>query len=131
VIHLTALSGGGGGSTRHRSTDSVNNPYMEGRRTKGSAKLASHTHGGPIPPGRYKINTPAQYPHLGLAARLDHPGFRPLGRDGFYIHGGPHGSDGCIVPLDHARFIELMNALTRSHGGTLVVEETADGTRYA
>jgi hypothetical protein len=55
-----------------------------------------------------------------------------MGRDGFYIHGrGPHGSDGCIVPLDKTEFSNLMKALTKSHGGTLVVEETADGTRYA
>jgi hypothetical protein len=55
-----------------------------------------------------------------------------MGRDGFFIHGrGPHGSDGCIVPLDMTQFIDLMNALTKSNGGTLVVAEAMDGSRFA
>lgn len=28
LVHISALSGGGGGSTRHRASDAVNNPYM-------------------------------------------------------------------------------------------------------
>jgi hypothetical protein len=132
MFHISALSGGAGGSTKHGTSNAVNNPYMEGLKTKGAAASAGHVHGGPLPPGKYVVHTPAHHPHLGLSARLDHPRFRPMGRDGFYIHGqGPHGSDGCIVPLDRAQFNDLMKALSKSHGGTLVVEETADGTRYA
>ncbi len=132
MFHIEALSGGAGGSTKHSGTDAVNNPYMEGLKTTGASASPGHVHGGPLPPGKYVVHTPAHHPHLGLSARLDHPRFRPMGRDGFYIHGrGPHGSDGCIVPLDQTKFNDLMKALTKSHGGMLVVEETADGTRYA
>lgn len=68
MFHLSAYSGGGGGSTAHESVSSMNNPYMEGLKTTGKA-------------------------HLGLAAQLVHPRWRPMGRDGFYIHGrGPHGA---------------------------------------
>src|SRR5262245_28880542 len=101
MYHIEALSGGAGGSKKHSPTAAVNNPYMEGLKSKEAPNSPNHVHGGPIPPGTYKVRTPGQHPHLGLAARLDHPSARPMRRDGFYIHGrGPHGSDGCIVPLD-------------------------------
>jgi len=46
-------------------------------------------------------------------------GERALGRDSFYIHGrDPH------------QFSQLMQDLSTTHGGTLVVVETMDGTRY-
>ena len=132
MFHIPALSGGGGGSTQNAGTDTINNPYMEGLKTSGAANSPFHIHGGPLPPGKYVVHTPAQHPHLGLSAELEHPDFDPMGRDGFYIHGrGPHGSDGCIVPLDKGKFNDLMEALKQSQGGTLFVEETNDGTRYA
>jgi hypothetical protein len=110
----------------------MNNPYMEGLRTSGQARALGHVHGGPIPPGTYTIHEPGHHPHLGLSARLAHPRFRPMRRDGLFIHGqGPHGSDGCIVPLDRAKFVELMTPFRVSHGGKLIVQETVDGTRYA
>ena len=130
VFHMSALSGGGGGSTKHRPTISVNNPYMEAVKTKDSSK--GHVHGGPIPPGKYTILKPSLHPHLGLSAKLVHRHFRPMGRDGFYIHGrGPHGSDGCIVPLEALKFHDLMSALTTSNGGVLFVEEAMGGERFA
>jgi len=53
-------------------------------------------------------------------------------RDGFYIHGrGHHGSERCIMPLNPVQFQDLMAALTESNGGTLVVEETMSGDRFA
>jgi len=132
MFHMTAVSGGGAGSTRNQPATSANNPYMEGLKTVGDSKSLGHVHGGPIPPGLYKVHTPSHHPHLGLSARLDHPRFKPMGRDGFYIHGrGPHGSDGCIVPLDVSKFNELMAALKGSKGGTLFVEETVEGWRFA
>jgi hypothetical protein len=131
-FHIEALSGGAGGSTNNKPSDAVNNPYMEGLKTVGSNSAVGHRHGGPIPPGRYTIVKPSHHPHLGLSAQLTHPRWRPMGRDGFYIHGrGPHGSDGCIVPLNHARFVDLMDALTKSGGGVLAVQETMDGVRFA
>jgi hypothetical protein len=130
LFHMSALSGGGGGSTKHRPATSVNNPYMEALKTRSSS--TSHVHGGPIPPGKYTILKPSHHPHLGLSAKLVHPHFRPMGRDGFYIHGrGPHGSDGCIVPLESPKFQELMTALALSNGGVLFVEETMGGERFA
>jgi len=131
-FHVSALSGGAGGTTKAKTSDAVNNPYAEGLKTAGSVKSAGHRHGGPIPPGTYIIHKPAKHPHLGLSARLDHPHWRPMGRDGFYIHRrGPHGSDGCIVPLRQPEFDAIMDALTKSNGGMLVVAETMDGNRFA
>jgi hypothetical protein len=131
VVHMIALSGGGGGSTLHKTVMSMNNPYMETLKTVGSGK--HHVHGGPLPPGKYHTCTPAHHPHLGLSARLDPATPKPpMGRDGFYIHGtGPHGSDGCIVPTDKTQFQKLMGMLTASNGGTLFVAETMDLSRFA
>lgn len=131
MVHIIALSGGGGGSTKNRTVSSMNNPYMEGLKTIGNGK--QHTHGGPIPPDSYIVDTPSHHPHLGLSARLESvSGKKPMGRDGFYIHGrGPHGSDGCIVPLDPNQFKNLMDGLTTTGGGRLIVAETMDGSRFA
>ncbi|MCP5528181.1 MAG: hypothetical protein H7A47_15420 [Verrucomicrobiales bacterium] len=128
-FQLFAASGGGGGSTKHEPSTSANNPYMTGLRTRG--KGARHRHGGPLPLGRYKIHRPAKHPHLGRSAFLEpFQGIPMLGRSGFFIHGrGPHGSDGCIVPL--AQFKALMDALESSDGGTLHVLEATGGTRFA
>ena len=132
MFNITALSGGGGGSTQHRPTSAVNNPYMEAFKTVKKSGAPGHQHGGPIPPGKYSIMKPAQHPHLGLSAQLVHPQWKPMGRDGFYIHGrGSHGSDGCIVPLEPHQFHNLMTALKQSNGGTLIVQETMSGDRYA
>jgi hypothetical protein len=131
MIYVTALSGGGGGSTRHGGNSDTNNPYSTGVKTE---EGKTHQHGGPIPTGRYRILPPSRHPHLGLSCRLDpydadqtrHMG----GRDGFYIHGrGPHGSDGCIVPMED--FQELMTALGKDRGGVLFVLEAMDGSRFA
>jgi len=132
LYHLLALSGGAGGSTKRPAESSTNNPYLEGLKTSGGPSEKKHVHGGPVPPGKYKIEPPAKHPHLGLSAKLVHPGWKPMGRDGFFIHGrGPHGSDGCIVPLNSKQFQDLMDALTQSNGGSLVVEEAMGGNRYA
>lgn len=131
MFNLSALSGGGGGSTQHRPTYAANNPYMEAFKTVAKAGKG-HVHGGPIPPGKYTIKKPSHHRHLGLSAELVHPHFKPMGRDGFYIHGrGHHGSDGCIVPLDPNQFQNLMTALTHSNGGSLIVQETMSGDRFA
>jgi hypothetical protein len=130
TISISAVTGCGGGSTKHAPAASMNNPYMYGLKTVGTG--AHHQHGGPIPLGCYKISAPAQHPHLGLSARLDPE--RPLqnNRGGFFIHNrGPHGSDGCIVPTDPSKFHQLMHGLTVTHGGTLVVVENMSGTRFA
>jgi len=132
VYNLEALSGGGGGSTAHPGNADTNNPYSQGVKTTGEGK--AHRHGGPIPMGRYRIEPPAQNRHLGRSCRLD-PFDRVqdkqmFGRDGFFIHGrGPHGSDGCIVPLES--FGQLMDDLATDRGGVLYVYEAMDGGRFA
>lgn len=111
-FNIHALSGGGGGSRNPDNPDVlydpgvINNPYMTGQRT-----MPGERRGGPIPPGSYKINSPAKHKHLGLSAQLTPRSTASMaGRGGFYIHGrGPRGSDGCIVPMD--KFQELMSAL--------------------
>lgn len=130
LIHISALSGGGGGSTRNHPSGAVNNPYMEGLKTVSTR--AGHVHGGPLPPGTYTIKNPALNRHLGLSAELVPKRANMMGRSGFFIHGrGPHGSDGCIVPLNHSQFNQLMHALRISHGGNLVVAERMGGERFA
>lgn len=132
MFHVLALSGGGGGSTRSAPDDAMDNPYMEAWKAQPPTPTKGHVHGGPVPPGKYSIHTPSHHPHLGLSARLIHPSWKPMGRDGFFIHSrGPHGSDGCIVPLDAAKFRELMSALTDSKGGTLFVRENMSDTGLA
>jgi hypothetical protein len=37
MFNMTVLSGGAGGSTKASGTDAVNNPYMEGLKTRGAA----------------------------------------------------------------------------------------------
>ena len=123
MIHLSALSGGGGGSRVHPGNSDTNNPRSQGVK---EVDGAHHIHGGPIPAGRYKVLSPGHHRKLGLAAQLDPyddvQARSMYGRDGFYIHGrGPHGSDGCIVPMEG--FAELMAALTRDRGGVLYVLE--------
>ncbi len=129
LFHIPALSGGGGGSTKHSPDDSTNNPYMEALKTVDTKGM--HIHGGPIPPGKYVIGTPRHHPHLGRCAPLVAEG-AAMGRGGFFIHGrGKHGSDGCIVPLNKARFNGLMAALTASKGGILLVQESMSDIRFA
>ena len=130
-VHIPALSGGGGGSTKSSPADTTNNSYMTGLKTADTK--GKHIHGGAIPLGKYAIAMPAQHPHLGRSARLAATGGQSMyRRDGFFIHGrGPHGSDGCIVPLDAGQFTKLMEALEKSKGGFLWVEESMGGTRFA
>ena len=130
TFHLLALSGGGGGSTaKPQDFGGGFYPYLTGKKTTGTG--VSHVHGGPIPPGRYIIHPPSQNPHLGLSAFLEPYGNgQMMDRSGFYIHGrGPHGSDGCIVPLEN--FKPLMDAIAKDGGGTLFVQEAMGGARFA
>jgi hypothetical protein len=108
---IDALSGGGGGSTKDMGSSSTNNPYYTGLKSKFKSSNPHHIHGGPIPPGRYKIARPSKHVRLGLSAQLIPDSSNSMmGRSGFFIHGrGVHGSDGCIVPL--SGFQDLMNAL--------------------
>ena len=59
-----------------------------------------------------------------------------MGRDTrkpFLIHKrGPHGSDGCIVPMIGPKeFQDFMDSLDRDNGGTLYVDESIEGYRFA
>ena len=129
MIHISAVSGGGGGSRRNPPSSDMNNPRSQSLK---EVDGAHHVHGGPIPAGRYRVFTPSHHRILGLSARLDPyddaQASRMYGRDAFYIHGrGPHGSDGCIVLMEH--FADTMAALTRDRGGELNVLEAMGGAR--
>ena len=127
-FYIHALSGGGSGSTKGAGNSAGNNPYSTGLKTSGAAGSASHVHGGPVPLGKYRIHRPAFRSGHGKCAVLEPQS--GSNRSGFLIHGrGPHGSDGCIVPL--SQFPELMAALEKENGGTLFVEETSGGARFA
>ena len=118
MIHIRAVSGGGGGSTKHGGNADTDNPAST------SVKEAGTRRGGPLPEGRYKIHTPSRRAHLGLCAELDpydkEQASHMFGRSGFFIHGrGPLGSDGCIVPMES--FATVMEYLVKDRGGMLVV----------
>lgn len=132
-FHICAASGGGGGSTKNTPAFWANNPYYPGLKTYGKPTVEYHVHGGPIPPGLYKIDRPKLHPTLKLSARLTPKNPKAVGkRDGFLIHGpGPHGSDGCIVLLKQKELEPLMYALSWSAGGTLFVEEAMYGVHFA
>jgi hypothetical protein len=127
MIHIIAWSGGAGGSKTKNAPEAqvVNNPYLYAKKTVESRN--AHVHGGPIPPGGYRILPPAQHKKLGLSSFLQPLRKLPNKRDGFFIHKqGPHGSDGCIVPADES-FDDLMTRLKTSGGGSLHVLESMDG----
>ena len=131
MLNLTAVSGGGGGSKVYAGNSDTFNPHSQGLK---EVDGKHHVHGGPIPAGRYKVLPPSHHRTLGLSARLDPyddaQAQHMYGRDGFYLHGrGPHGSDGCIVPMEG--FAELMAALTRDRGGMLFVAEGMGGVGFA
>ena len=129
MVHLHAWSGGAGGSTKNPTDGSANNPYMYALKEVDTKK--KHIHGGPIPPGPYRILPPSHHGKLGLSAKLEPDRKLPGNRGGFYIHGqGPHGSDGCIVPKKDD-FPSLMDKLTASHGGSLFVAQTMEDGAFA
>ncbi len=119
VWHISAKSGGGGGARGNpQGNADTDNPGSV------SVKESKGHRGGPIPPGRYRIGTPATHKGLGYSAALAPydaaQQAHMFGRGGFYIHGrGPKGSDGCIVPMES--FGPLMAALAKDHGGLLTV----------
>jgi hypothetical protein len=124
MIHLTAWSGGAGGSRKLTPTNDANNPYSYGVKEVSGSKHP--TRGGPLPPGSYHIHPPATGGSLGLHARLDPLFTAPNHRGGFAIHGqGPKGSDGCIVIPDD-RFRPFMDQLKKCGGGHLHVCEAMD-----
>jgi hypothetical protein len=126
-ISLSAWSGGAGGSTKHGTDSSANNPYMYALKEVDDKKKKIHVHGGPIPPGRYTVLPPGHHAKFGLSSKLEPERRLPNDRGGFYIHGqGPHGSDGCIVP-GKADFPNLMEKLKASNGGSLYVFQAMEG----
>jgi len=139
TIHMIALSGGRGGTTKRAAeTSAVNNPYMTGLETGyhsvGGKRVHGETdvHGGPIPPGRYSIGKPFHHTRLGLCAQLSPTRAKTGMRDGFFIHGrGPHGSDGCIVVLNAAHLRALMHALQQDRGGSLYVFQAMGNSGFA
>ena len=71
---------------------------------------------------------------MGRCAKLTpQKGMATLNRDGLFIHGrGRHGSDACIVPiLDRTEFQRFMDLLDEDSGGTLYVDESIEGYRFA
>jgi hypothetical protein len=98
---IRAVSGGGAGNTSHKPWDpSANDPNSQYLTM--TPRGPSHRHGGPLPTGRYRIERLRVLPATKLGASL-HPldAAAMRNRSGMRIHRrGPHGSDGCIVPLD-------------------------------
>jgi hypothetical protein len=138
-FYISALSGGGGMSSKGITDSSVvNNPYMTGKKTsyEGKNNATSENRGGPIPLGRYRIAPPTlgygyKYARLlpfGQTVRTLHG----IKRDGFLIHSrGKLGSDGCIVPVSFDSLKSLMDALEVSQGGMLFVVESMNEGAFA
>ena len=117
---ITAVSGDGAGSKTNAWGPAANDPSQTCLK---EIDGPSHVHGGPLPTGTYRIGRAHLKPKKGLWADLVPMNASHMcNRAGFAIHGrGPHGSDGCIVPL--TKFTELMGALAADPGGWLVVVE--------
>lgn len=141
-FHMFALSGGGGGSKGRLGifpTEVVNNPYFESKRAKGPERDPKHEHGGPLPLGWYTVSPPrastkAERARMGRCAKLTPRKWtNMMNRRGMFIHGqGPHGSDGCIVPVVEKKvFDAFMDSLDRAGGATLYVDESIEGYRFA
>jgi len=127
-IHVTAWSGGAGGSRKLGPTENANNPYSYAVKEIDNKK--SPMRGGPIPPGPYQIYPPGKDHTLGLCAKLNPLFTPPNGRGGFAIHGqGPKGSDGCIV-LPDVNFSDVMRALKKSGGGHLQVCQAMEDSAF-
>jgi hypothetical protein len=136
LVSLSAYSGGRGGSyDKDAPTKDANNPYSYA--LKEEDKGGVHTAGGPIPPGAYTINSPAQSKQLGHFAGLDPDEKLPNDRGGFAIHGmGPHGSEGCIVILEDeenrkrkrpkVKLEALLSDIKAAGGGRLMVLQAVD-----
>src|SRR5207249_4260331 len=85
VWHLSARSGGGGGARGNPEGNAdTDNPSSV------SVKESGRHRGGPLPPGRYRIGTPATHKGLGYSAVLApydaEQKAHMFGRSGFYIH---------------------------------------------
>lgn len=145
-IQFFALSGGAGGRWHNsfplevvngRKFPVFNNPYFEALKTKGALIDPRHVHGGPIPPGWYWVRRSHVSRQAGRCAELvPQKGTYMMGRDTkepFLIHAqGPHGSDGCIVPIiERKEFYRFMDLLDKDNGGTLYVDESIEGYRFA
>ena len=135
-ISIWAKSGGGRASKVH----AAGQPGQEGLGSWNTQrKEAGSTRGGPLPPGFYTVQPPANHPVLGRAAYLEQTitslmyanpsaalGVSVTERGGFYIHGrGPKGSDGCIVPMED--FGHLMDLLTAN--APLMLQVVGAGVR--
>lgn len=129
VIHITAWSGGAGGSRKLTPTEDANNPYSYALKEIDNPK--NPVRGGPIPPGPYQIYPPEKSSKLGPCARLEPLFTPPNNRGGFAIHGqGPKGSDGCIVIPDK-EFHGVMDKLKKSGGGHLQVCQAMEDSAFA
>jgi hypothetical protein len=139
-----ALHACSGGWRRDQKNWSANNPYGVQHQTghaTGAKSPSAESHGGPIPPGQYRVLSPSRTakefpgfvnkPGIGCAAYLaPQPGTRLYGRSGFFIHKGKH-TDGCIVPLHPTQFNRLMAALDEDGGGILQVVSSIEPYEFA
>mgnify|MGYP001286680606 CR=1 FL=1 len=131
-FHVHAVSGGGRGATVAGVASERLTSHMATTKTiKQNGQYIQR--GGTLPPGAYTCQYLANHPPFGECIRLHalpsataiHSPFATMpivhGRGGFYIHGrGPHGSDGCIVPLHHGKRI-LLNRAIRDYAGQVLL----------
>ena len=120
---MDAVSGGGRGRVKGKPDSSFGSHLST---TQEDAK--ANVRGGPLPSGEYACEYLQNHPpfheciHLRPLTSTQHllltrvGGHRGL--NSFYIHGrGPKGSDGCIVPFNHAERHRL-NLAVRDNPGT-------------
>jgi hypothetical protein len=124
---MHAYSGGGRGSVKRDVPEHASESWNVFRAEDRDHKVR----GGPIPPGMY-ICEYHKHERFGECIRLRslisalpprQLHLHPVLRGGFYIHGrGDLGSDGCIVPHDRSRRLNLNAAIKEFPGTRLQVE---------
>jgi len=90
-----------------------------------------HSHGGPLPPGFYKIlPTKSHHPDGGKFRPAWHaiykPGSTKFFRTNLYIHPKGTHTDGCIA-VPYADFIKISKLIDTDKGGSLIVMGGREG----
>lgn len=131
LINIPAVSGAGRGrKNRPASEIDPSNKAKEPLSRNTLTEKQKSIRGGPIPLGFYTVLKPNVHETLGHSAFLDPLGIiqyldgprrtftgGPKRGGGFYIHRrGPHGSDGCIVPVYQSDLDDLLVCLRNADG---------------
>ena len=92
------------------------------RRQRGPHGTPGHVHGGPIPPGLWRLHPPgSHHPDGGKYHATWIPVGPVRGRSCIYIHPAGTLTEGCIAVKDHTVYEQFRELLQAEGGGTLHV----------